>query len=87
VFAGASARFVNSRGLVCRLLALRVDPALGTSDADDLHTGDARPQLGVYRRTGDELLWAVDAADEGRRPTSFEPTAGAWLWTLRRVKK
>jgi uncharacterized protein (TIGR03067 family) len=48
--------------------------------------GPGTRQLGIYRRTADELVWAFDVSGDGR-PTSLEPTRSVLLWTLRRVKK
>ena len=86
-FDGASARLVSRSGSVCRRLIVRVDATRCTSEAVDLNAEDGHNQRGVYRRTGDVLLWAVDATGEGRRPTGFDPSPEVRLWTLRRVKK
>jgi hypothetical protein len=86
VFSGSSAAFVHSSGSVCRRLALRVDAGRRATDADNLAAGDRRPQLGVYLRAGDELLWAEGALG-GERPPAVEPAPDVRLWTLRRAKK
>jgi hypothetical protein len=52
-----------------------------------LDAWDGRPNRGVYRRTGDELLCAVDATGDGPRPSSVGPAPDVRFWTLRRVRK
>ena len=84
-FAGESATFIPAKLGPVKTAAVRADPTAATPAADrGRPNGTFSP--GIYRRGGDELLWAVDLAGYGR-PTSFEPTPGVSVWTLRRVKK
>jgi len=86
VFAGTSARLVDSmHGGVFKPFRVRVDPARFPAEIDE-EMGDGRRIPGIYRRTGDELIWPV-AQTGNARPSSFERTSGVGLWTLRRVKK
>jgi uncharacterized protein (TIGR03067 family) len=64
---------------------VRVDPA-PDAPAIDLTTSGGEVHRGIYRRTGDVLVWAMNRSS-GRRPPSFDPAPGVVVWTLRRVRK
>jgi uncharacterized protein (TIGR03067 family) len=64
---------------------VRADPSAGPATLDAISASGC-VRRGVYRRTGDELLWALGMA-AGNRPSSFEPARGVTVWTLRRVMK
>ena len=64
-------------------VTLTADPPAIDREAVD---GPGTSQLGIYRRAGDELVWAFDVSGNGR-PSTFEPASGVILWTLRRVGK
>jgi uncharacterized protein (TIGR03067 family) len=84
-FAGTSAvRIDATQGQEYRA-DLRVNPAADTP-AIDLTTSRGEVCFGIYRRTGDELIWVMDRGS-GRRLSSFEPAPSVEVWTLRRVKK
>jgi uncharacterized protein (TIGR03067 family) len=86
VFTGPTAvRFDGNGGRVVGV-SVRVDPTSEPLQIDAA-SEDGFLSVGVYRRAGDELLWAVDVSGDGRRPSSTEPASGVWVWTLRRVKK
>ena len=82
VFAGPSAACTTPLQLLARSgpagrIAVESNPAAEPPTIND----------GVYRRTGDELLWAQSTEVYGRRPTSLDPAPGVMVWTLRRVRK
>jgi hypothetical protein len=82
-FTGPSAHFVDERGVPqFDLWEIRVSLYSGSPHIDG--ASDGRWRRGVYRRTGDELLWASSWAGQ---PSSFDPAPDVLLWTLRRVKK
>ena len=64
---------------------IQVDPYCDPPAVDQvmLH---GLPLAGIYRRFGDELIWAEERTTR-ERPASFEPVEGFVVWTLRRVKK
>jgi uncharacterized protein (TIGR03067 family) len=64
---------------------VQVNPAAVPPTIDRKEELDDEVHRGVYRRTGDQLVWAL--IYRGRQPSSFEPAPGVLLWTLRRVKK
>ena len=65
---------------------VRVDPYRSPSQVDEVRE-NGRIDRGVYRRVGDEVLWAESTRPSGPRPSSFDPAPGVMVWTLRRVKK
>jgi hypothetical protein len=82
VFSGPSAVCTTPLGLLLRRgpdgrIAVEANPAAEPPTIND----------GVYRRTGDVLLWAQSTEVYGRRPTSLDPAPGVVVWTLRRVRK
>jgi uncharacterized protein (TIGR03067 family) len=64
---------------------VRVGPA-ADPPAIDLTNSRGQVRRGIYRRAGDELIWAMNQSS-GPRPSSFDPALGVVVWTLRRVKK
>jgi len=52
----------------------------------DLTTSRGEVRRGIYRRAGDELIWATNQSS-GPQPSSFDPAPGIVVWTLRRVRK
>jgi hypothetical protein len=86
-FTGASAVRIDAQQGQEYRADVRINPAADTP-ALDLTTSRGEVHRGIYRRAGDELLWA-DGGLRGneRRPSSFEPAPGVTVWTLRRVKK
>jgi uncharacterized protein (TIGR03067 family) len=84
-FTGTSAALITARGGPLWTTTVRVDPA-AAMPVIDRERPDHSVSLGVYRRTGDELLWAAELIEE-RRPSSFDPAPGVIVWTLRRVRK
>jgi uncharacterized protein (TIGR03067 family) len=86
VFVGPSARVIETTtGRIFSSTTLRVDAAACPATIDE-RCESGRRRLGIYRRVGDELLWA-DANPGEPRPSSFEPADGVLLWMLRHVKK
>jgi uncharacterized protein (TIGR03067 family) len=87
VFTGSSVRATDGIGLdlLAHPLTVRVDTSFDPPHIEMASETGAR-SLGIYRRAGDELLWAYYLSGE-RRPFTFEPAPGVYLWTLRRVKK
>ncbi len=85
VFAGTSARLFKSTGFVSHPSKIRVDATRNPYEIDETNQ-DGFFGPGIYRRTGDELLWAEEAADRSR-PRSFAHAPGVAVWTLRHVKK
>jgi uncharacterized protein (TIGR03067 family) len=85
VFSGPSAGLIDVNGVrYVGSTSFRVDLSFNPPHIDAAHEDGSRGR-GVYRRTGDVLEWVEDA--DGGRPPSFDPAAGVYLWTLRRVKK
>jgi uncharacterized protein (TIGR03067 family) len=84
VFTGTSLRFVDPSGKDFGPYLFRVDAARDPSEVDEV-TERGPPEKCIYRRTGNELLWAEDISGEGR-PSSIKPAPGVFVWTLRRVK-
>ena len=83
MFAGTSRRVVTSRGVVYGPDTIRVDASRDPSEVDAMNKRQWEV-ISTYRRTGDVFVWAE--WERGRKPSSFEPAPGAYLWTLRRVK-
>jgi uncharacterized protein (TIGR03067 family) len=85
VFAGLSARLVGPAEGLDKPRTFRVNAANCPAIIDSVDI-EGFPCPGIYRRTGNELLWADGGMASGL-PSSFDQATGVILWTLRRVKK
>jgi len=87
VFTGSAVRSLDATGRqAIPSDAFWADPTCSPARLDLPASGDIRLRRGIYRRVGDQLLWAWTCSDDGP-PTSFDPAPGVVVWTLRRVKK
>jgi hypothetical protein len=84
-FAGRCVVHIDASGWLLPPYLVHVDPS-AEPPATDTVMSYGLPARGIYRRSGDVLIWA-DEWWSGCRPSSFEPAEGFVVWTLRRVKK
>jgi uncharacterized protein (TIGR03067 family) len=87
VFAGSLAVMTDVNGMRQYVQwSVRADPIPNPSHIEIVVEDGVMSRRGIYRRSGDDLLWAYDVSGI-RRPSSFEPAPEVWVWTLRRVRK
>ena len=85
VFSGGSCRLVGRSEALVKPRTFRVNAAARPAMIDSVDS-EGFPSPGIYRRTGDEILWADGGMVSGL-PSSFEQANGVILWTLHRVSK